>query len=171
MFGYLTPVGGGDPFPLTKTEMIIGRHKSCDVVLNFSNVSGKHCKLVLSEGYWYILDLHSTNGVKVNGNKTTDRRVDPSALLTISKHNFKIQYDPMQNGATGLPPNNMLHGDNILAQSLMQRAGLEKAKSPETVSDAMLEIVTATEPTITPQTPSPAERRAPRDFFSELVFD
>lgn len=170
MFGFLTPIGGGDPFPLSKKELVIGRHKTCDIVLNFTNVSGKHCKLVLSEGYWYILDLQSTNGVKVNGHKVTDHRVDPGAALAISKHNFKLQYDPKQNGATGLPPNTMLHGDEILSQSLMQRAGLEKAKSPDTVADEVLDIGSAesAEPV---QKPSPIVHHAPRDYFSELVFD
>ena len=168
MYGYLTPVGGGDPFPLSKREMVVGRHKSCDIVLNFSNVSSQHCKLVLSEGYWYVVDLHSTNGVKVNGTKTMDSRVDPGETLAISKHFFKLQYDPHQNGATGLPPNRMLHGDNILSQSLMQRAGLEKAKSQETVADEKLEVETVES---APHTPSPVVHHAPRDFFSELVFD
>ena len=166
MYGYLTPVGGGDPFPLSKKELVVGRHKTCDIVLNFSNISGKHCKLVLSEGYWYILDLQSTNGVKVNGNKVTDHRVDPGAMLAISKHNFKLQYDPNRNGATGLPPANMLHGDEILSQSLMQRAGLEKAKPSDTVADAVLDIEQ-----VEPAPPTQAIPRPPRDFFSELVFD
>jgi adenylate cyclase len=168
MYGFLTPVGGGDPFPLSKREIVVGRHRSCDIVLNFHNVSGKHCQLVLSEGYWYILDLQSTNGVKVNGNKVTDSRVDPGATLAISKHFFKIQYDPHQNGATGLPPNRMLRGDDILSQSLMQRAGLEKPKVPDTVADTQLEIETV-EPI--PHTPNPAAHHGPRDFFRELVFD
>ena len=166
MYGYMTPVGGGDPFPLSKKEMTIGRDKSCDIVLNFSNVSGKHCKLVLSEGYWYILDLHSTNGVKVNGNKVTDRRVDPGALLAVSKHMFKLQYDPQRNGASGLPPDSMLHGNDILSQSLMQRAGLERAKPKDTVAEE-IEIEAAS----SSQAPSLADSSAPRDFFSELVFD
>ena len=168
MFGFLTPVGGGDPFPLSKTEMVVGRHRSCDIVLNFTNVSGKHCKLILSEGYWYILDLQSTNGVKVNGVKVTDRRVDPGATLAISKHMFKVQYDPKQNGATGLPPNTMLHGADILSQSLMQRAGLEKGKTPETVADEQVEIEQAA--TVL-RTPIPATQHASHDFFGELVFD
>ena len=166
MFGFLTPVGGGDPYPLSKTEMVVGRHKSCDIVLNFSNVSGKHCKLVLSEGYWYILDLQSTNGVKVNGMKVTDSRVDPGVPLAISKHSFKLQYDPHQNGATGLPPNRMLQGSDILSQSLMQRAGLEKAKPHDTVADTPEELA----PEV-PQMLSSAVHHPPRDFFSELVFD
>lgn len=171
MYGYLTPVGGGDPFTLSKREIVVGRHKTCDIVLNFSNVSGKHCKLVLSEGYWYVLDLQSTNGVKVNGHKVQDRRVDPGAVLTISKHNFTIQYDPHQNGATGLLPNNMLHGDAILSQSLMQRAGLERAKSPDTVADEVLDVGSSEPAEPAPQVPSPVVHRPARDYFSELKFD
>jgi adenylate cyclase len=168
MYGFLTPVSGGDPFPLSKTEMTVGRHRSCDIVLNFSNVSGKHCKLVLSEGYWYVLDLQSTNGVKVDDRKVTDSRVDPGAMLAISKHFFKLQYDPKQNGATGLPPNRMLYEGEILSQSLMQRAGLEKPKIPETVADEPLDIDRVAS---APHTPSPAANHVPRDFFRELVFD
>jgi len=168
MYGFLTPVSGGDPFPLSKKEMTVGRHRSCDIVLNFNNVSGKHCQLVLSEGYWYVLDLQSTNGVKVNGNKVTDSRVDPGATLAISKHFFKLHYDPKQNGATGLPPDRMLHGADILSQSLMQRAGLEKPKIPETVADEPLDIAQTASAS---HTPSPAAPHVPRDFFSELVFD
>jgi adenylate cyclase len=167
MYGFLIPVGGGDPFPLSKTELVVGRHRSCDIVLNFTNVSSKHCKLVLSEGYWYVLDLQSTNGVKVNGEKVTDCRVDPGVPLAISKHSFKLKYDPQQNGATGLPPNRMLHGDEILSQSLMQRAGLERAKPPETVADEV-EIESAVS---TSDAPRPAGHHPPRDFFNTLVFD
>ena len=170
MYGFLTPVGGGDPFPLSKRELVVGRHRSCDIVLNFNNVSGKHCQLILSEGYWYILDLQSTNGVKVNGNKVMDHRIDPGATVAISKHIFKLQYDPLQNGATGLPPNTMLHGGDILSQSLMQRAGLEKAKTQDTSMDIeILTLPSAAEST--QSTPKPTVSLAPRDFFAELVFD
>jgi len=169
MYGFLTPVGGGDPYPLSKQELLVGRHRSCDIVLNFTNVSSKHCKLVLSEGYWYVLDLQSTNGVKVNGSKVMDRRVDPGAMLTISKHTFKIHYDPDQNGATGLPPNNMLQGDNLLSQSLMQRAGLEKAKPQETVMDQPVESEQTNAPPDKPDII--AVQHPPRDYFKDLVFD
>ena len=168
MYGMLTPVGGGDPFPLSKTEIVVGRSKSCDVFLNHTNVSGRHCKLVLSEGYWYVIDLQSTNGVKVNGIKVTDRRVDPGALLAISKHMFRLHYDPKQNGASGLPPNDTLYGNDFLSQSLMQRAGLEKPKTPETISDMALGVVLAI-----PEMEEPNEvvLHTQRDYFEELVFD
>lgn len=164
MFGYLIPTGAGDPISLAKPEIEIGRHKSCGIVLNYSNVSGKHCKLVMSEGYWYVVDLQSTNGIKVNGNKVRDRRLDSGDLLSVAKHEFKIQYDPKMNGATGLPPANSLAGDDVFSQSLMQRAGLEKAKAPVEPEPTEEEKIIETDITASIRQPH-------RDFLSELVFD
>jgi pSer/pThr/pTyr-binding forkhead associated (FHA) protein len=54
----------------------IGRAKETDCVLRDPNVSRRHAELRRnSSGDWQIVDLGSTNGVKVNG-----RRVDTSRL-------------------------------------------------------------------------------------------
>ena len=66
MYGELIPAGGGDPIPLLKKELKFGRRESNDVVLRFPNVSGEHCVLTLENGYWFITDLDSRNGTKVN---------------------------------------------------------------------------------------------------------
>ena len=50
--GELLPVGGGDPIPLLKKSLLVGRRESCDIVLRFSNVSAHHCQLTLTGGYW-----------------------------------------------------------------------------------------------------------------------
>ena len=44
-YGQLTPVGGGDPIPLIKDRLTVGRRSECDVQLKFNNVSGQHCRL------------------------------------------------------------------------------------------------------------------------------
>ncbi len=46
---------------------MIGRSRECDVVLDDANVSRRHAELRLSGGSWIVVDLGSTNGVKVNG--------------------------------------------------------------------------------------------------------
>lgn len=46
---------------------VIGRSRDCDVVLADDNVSRRHAELRPSGGSWIIVDLGSTNGVKVNG--------------------------------------------------------------------------------------------------------
>ena len=48
MYGELVPVGGGDPIPLLKKSLLVGRRESCDIVLRFSNVSAHHCQLTVN---------------------------------------------------------------------------------------------------------------------------
>lgn len=131
MFGELVPVGGGDNIPLKKQELVVGRKEDCDIVLRFSNVSANHCKLILSNGYWYVQDMRSTNGVRVNGVKVEDRRIDPGSKLMISKQEFTLEYDPNELGAYGSVPPDVLDGD-VFSKSLMERAGLQSRRSSNT---------------------------------------
>ncbi len=48
-------------------ELIVGRHHSCDVVLDEPSVSRRHARLVFRDGSWVVQDLESTNGTIVNG--------------------------------------------------------------------------------------------------------
>src|SRR5262245_8444542 len=88
----LVPVGGGDPIPLLKSPLVIGRRESCDICLRFPNVSGKHCELFLTDGIWNIRDLGSTNGTKVNGQQVPVKALRPGDEITIAKRRFTIQY-------------------------------------------------------------------------------
>ncbi|MCH2182210.1 MAG: FHA domain-containing protein [Mariniblastus sp.] len=128
MYGELVPVGGGDPIPLLKKRIRIGRREGCDIVLNFSNVSGHHALMEIEEGYWFIRDLRSRNGIKVEGRKILvglRRRLDPGAILHIAKHKFEVQYEPIDLGAYGTPPQDE-QMDNFFAKSLLDRAGLKR---------------------------------------------
>jgi predicted component of type VI protein secretion system len=88
-------VGGGDPIPLYKPEIILGRRPSCDIRLDFENVSGKHCMLRLLNGVWNVKDLGSTNGTTVNGARlSTEQSVMPDEEFGIAGHMFTIDYDP-----------------------------------------------------------------------------
>ena len=62
MYGELVPLGGGDPIPLLKKKLLVGRRESCDIVLRFGNVSAHHCQLRIESGYWFVKDLNSRNG-------------------------------------------------------------------------------------------------------------
>lgn len=58
-----------------KTDLAIGRTEGNDLVLNHPSVSRKHAKLEARDNRWWIVDLKSTNGVKVNGNLITEAEV------------------------------------------------------------------------------------------------
>ncbi len=179
LYGELRPMGGGDNIPLGKPELTIGRSESCDVTLRFSNVSGKHCKLVLSSGYWYVLDLGSTNGVRVNGVKVTDRRLDPGSRLTIAKHDFLVHFNPEKNGASGPPPAEVFGSQDVFAKSLLEKAGLKRAGVSPTEELPRLSHPSSgigrpepdEQPVAAPPSSPVAPREPVRNYFKELVFD
>jgi adenylate cyclase len=135
---------------LLKKGLLVGRRESCDIVLRFSNVSAHHCQLSVSGGYWYVRDLQSRNGVKVNGVRITDKRVDPGDILSIAKHKYEVRYSPIDLGAVGPPPAEVLEAD-IFSKSLLARAGLEQrhftpAKTPSDPDEVVRYDITKDEP-------------------------
>ena len=46
---------------------VLGRSRECDIVLEDPGVSRRHAELRPSEDGWVLLDLGSTNGVRING--------------------------------------------------------------------------------------------------------
>ncbi len=127
MYGELLPQGGGDPIPLLKKQLLIGRRESCDIVLRFANVSAHHCQLYINGGYWYIRDMKSRNGVKVNGIRVQEKRIDPGDSLAVAKHKYELNYSPADLGAVGPPPADDLPAE-IMNESLLSRAGLQTPK-------------------------------------------
>lgn len=64
----------GQRIDLTEDIVKIGRHQSCTIVFADSNVSRVHAQLQRSSTGWLVVDLGSTNGVKVNGTKISKEK-------------------------------------------------------------------------------------------------
>lgn len=129
-YGELVPIGGGDPIPLLKPRLRVGRRDGCDIVLNFSNVSGHHALMEIEEGYWFVRDLKSRNGVKVGDKRITmgvRKRIDPGVIVRFAKHEFELEYDPHSLGAYGSPPQSE-QLDDFMSTPLLSRAGLKRDK-------------------------------------------
>jgi pSer/pThr/pTyr-binding forkhead associated (FHA) protein len=126
--GELVPVGGGDPIPLRRGVLTIGRRESCDISLKFPNVSGLHCELAYKDaGYWQVRDLGSTNGIKVNGERVLNRPLRPGDEIAIAKRKYKIQYNLTPSGEAALEA--VLSADeDVFSQSLLEKAGLAKRR-------------------------------------------
>jgi pSer/pThr/pTyr-binding forkhead associated (FHA) protein len=135
MFGELHPVGGGDPVPLLKTALTVGRRESSDIVLRFPNVSGSHCELFVENGYWHVKDLGSSNGTKVNGSRVNRQRLDPGDKLSIARHEYEILYEPSKLGAA---PQSLDTADahDVFSRSLLETAGLESRRSKTRPGDS-----------------------------------
>ncbi|MCX6910770.1 MAG: FHA domain-containing protein [Verrucomicrobia bacterium] len=55
-------------------EMILGRHAGNRIVLEDSQISGKHCQFEFADGAWHVSDLGSRNGTRVNDAAVRGRR-------------------------------------------------------------------------------------------------
>ena len=131
--GELVPVGGGDPIPLLGTPLVVGRRESSDIVLRFPNVSGRHCELCIVDGYWVVKDLGSSNGVKINGTRVSEQRLEPGDTLSVAKHDFEVVYEPSRLGAVTRPAEPTAP-TSMFSRSLLETAGLESRRIPETRS-------------------------------------
>lgn len=65
----LINTANGDKFPLTNRETSLGRHKNCDIMLNYSTVSRQHAVVVCSQKGWYVTGVRTASDVQVNGKK------------------------------------------------------------------------------------------------------
>ena len=72
----------------------IGRKSSVnDHVIKMDGVSREHLSISKNEETYYVTDLHSTNGVKVNGIKIppgTEYRISPGDTVKISKRIYTV---------------------------------------------------------------------------------
>src|SRR5262245_36547764 len=117
--GELIPTGGGDSIPLIRDTLTMGRSESCDIPMRLPNVSGRHCELNYRDGFWWIRDLNSTNGIKVNGVQVPKKVLLPGDTITIAKRTYTIDYTPPE----GTRPVDEDEEDPM-SQSLMEKAGL-----------------------------------------------
>ncbi len=72
----------------------IGRSKDAECVLRDPNVSRRHAELRRAEtGDWQIVDLGSTNGIKVNGRRVSSSRLRPGDEVTIGTTTFQFEIE------------------------------------------------------------------------------
>lgn len=70
--------------PVVCWENAVGRSRGSDIVIEDPTVSRNHCVLLRRKEGWFVSDVGSKSGTKVNGKKITDRkRVDLDDKITI----------------------------------------------------------------------------------------
>src|SRR5438477_12208531 len=80
-----------------KSDLAVGRTEGNDLVLNHPSVSRKHARFEARDGAWWILDLKSTNGVKVNGNLITESKVNAEDKISIGSVQLELKPQPSVN--------------------------------------------------------------------------
>lgn len=72
----------GHRFPIRVPIVNVGRAEYNDIVVPDPSVSSAHAKIQLREGIWMVVDLDSTNGTFVDGDRVSgDAPIAPGAVL------------------------------------------------------------------------------------------
>ncbi len=77
-----------------KSDLSIGRTEGNDLVLNHPSVSRKHARIETREGRWWLIDLKSTNGVKVNGNLISEAAVNAGDKILVGSVQLDVKAMP-----------------------------------------------------------------------------
>jgi adenylate cyclase len=130
--GELIPDGGGNPIPLKRDRLRVGRRQSCDIWLGFDNISAYHCELAFVNGVWQVVDLGSTNGTRVNGERIQKKTLRPGDRLSIGKRHYRIEYELPQNVDLDLLDE---HEEDVMSKPLLERAGLVRRRRDDDEDD------------------------------------
>lgn len=76
-------VGQGRRNVLSGSRVVVGRSREADLVIDDPNVSRRHAELRRDEDGWHVVDLGSTNGIKVNGRRVDQAGLSPGDRITI----------------------------------------------------------------------------------------
>ncbi len=77
----LIPLDGNVELPIAGVLTIVGRHRGCDVRLDSSRISRRHCCLALGVDEVIVRDLGSTNGIQINGMRVDEGQLRPGDVL------------------------------------------------------------------------------------------
>jgi FhaA, N-terminal domain/FHA domain len=66
-----------------KRRFVLGRSKDCDVQLADPNVSRRHAELRQEGSAYWLIDLDSTNGSQVNGQRTARTKLESGDVITL----------------------------------------------------------------------------------------
>jgi pSer/pThr/pTyr-binding forkhead associated (FHA) protein len=82
--------------PLDRSETVIGRDATCDIVLNEPAASARHARIVRTAGgYFELQDLRSANGTVVDGERVETMTLLDGDTFTIGDTRFAIVVAPI----------------------------------------------------------------------------
>jgi pSer/pThr/pTyr-binding forkhead associated (FHA) protein len=76
---------------LAQSPVTVGRLDDNLVHIEHSSVSGHHARLLLDENDYKVIDLDSTNGTRVNGERITEQRLRRNDIVRFG--NIEVLYD------------------------------------------------------------------------------
>ncbi|MCD8199749.1 MAG: FHA domain-containing protein [Coriobacteriaceae bacterium] len=80
-------------YPIETAEAVIGRERSCDVVIANPSVSRQHARITRAAQGWLITDLDSLNGTAVNSQIISETYIHNGDTITLGNARLFFQED------------------------------------------------------------------------------
>jgi Protein of unknown function (DUF3662)/FHA domain len=84
-------VVGGRRRKLDDKTVVVGRSSACDIRVDDPNVSRRHAEIRREDGAYWIVDLGSTNGVTVNGERVERARLAPDDTVFLGTTEIRFE--------------------------------------------------------------------------------
>jgi hypothetical protein len=73
----------GRTFPLAGPPVLVGRSRTCSIVLADPNASKEHLRIAWEDGAWVLTDLESSFGTRVNGQPIQRKELAPLDRIAV----------------------------------------------------------------------------------------
>lgn len=83
---------GGREVRISGDRLLVGRAPDCGVVLSSTKVSARHAEIAWRDGRWWVRDLGSVNGCRLNGKPVQASPLAPGDEIRI--YPYRISFSP-----------------------------------------------------------------------------
>lgn len=162
----------GAEFELPPPEVIVGRdEKNSQIVIQDRSVSRRHARFFLEGGTWFIEDLHSSNGIKINQQPIQKHALRDGDEILIGHVAFRFSLGIPKSATSASPVENLegtlmfsgseqtMHGGNKAMRVFLDSLRSEQPKEEEAPPL----------PVTTPGAELPLPSTMPRTSFSKKV--
>jgi pSer/pThr/pTyr-binding forkhead associated (FHA) protein len=73
----------GRKFDLDQDEIFLGRNPQNQIILDDASISGRHCSITRDGHKYFLVDLGSTNGTRLNGGPVTKSPLRPKDIVQV----------------------------------------------------------------------------------------
>jgi pSer/pThr/pTyr-binding forkhead associated (FHA) protein len=119
---------GGLCVELTRPNMLAGRHSQADLRLALPDVSRRHCRFLFQHGHWKVIDLDSTNGVFVNGERMHEATLYDGDQVRLGSFVFAVR---LEAPSRSMPPHSLENPKGMLQRigEALPNSNLDKRKA------------------------------------------
>ena len=134
----------GKELVFEQDSVLIGRVAECDVVLYDAGISRRHCRIFADAGQYYVEDMGSSNGTRVNGTAVPTKEkqaLEEGAQLSLGPVVFVFKPMSVETSEVPIPTEGDANSTRIVSLESVQQRQRNRAEvlAPEGADEQALE--------------------------------